>query len=78
MRRLLWFLLAILTGVIFALVVRQDATIASLSRYDFSSLATKLVALAFVGMLVLALFRQRFSHALESALIWVVVALAAG
>jgi aspartyl protease family protein len=74
-RRLLWFLLAILTGVIFALVVRQDATIASLSRYDFSSLATKLVALAFVGMLVLALFRQRFSHALESALIWVVVAL---
>jgi len=55
--------------------VRQDATIASLSQYDFSSLATKLVALVFVGMLVLALFRQRFSHALESALIWVVVAL---
>jgi aspartyl protease family protein len=74
-RRLLWFLLAILTGVIFALVVRQDATIASLSQYDFSSLTTKLVALVFVGMLVLALFRQRFSHALESALIWVVVAL---
>src|SRR5439155_18532648 len=46
-----------------------------LSQYDFSSLATKLAALVFVGMLVLALFRQRFSHALESALIWVVVAL---
>ena len=75
MRRLLWLLLAILTAVLFVLVVRQDATIASLSQYDFSSLATKLVALVFVAMLVLALFRQRFSHALESALIWVVVAL---
>jgi aspartyl protease family protein len=74
-RRLLWLLLAILTAVLFVLVVRQDATIASLSQYDFSSLATKLVALVFVAMLVLALFRQRFSHALESALIWVVVAL---
>jgi aspartyl protease family protein len=74
-RRLLWLLLAILTAVLFVLVVRQDATIASLSQYDFSSLATKLVALVFVAMLVLALFRQRFSHALGSALIWVVVAL---
>jgi aspartyl protease family protein len=74
-RRLLWILLAILTVVLFVLVMRQDGTIASLSQYDFSSLATKLVALVFVGMLVLALFRQRFSHALESALIWVVVAL---
>jgi aspartyl protease family protein len=74
-RRLLWILLAILTAVLFALVVAQDGTIASLRQYDFSSLATKLVALVFIGALVLALFRQRFSHALESALIWVVVAL---
>ena len=68
-------MLAILTAVLFALVVAQDGTIASLRQYDFSSLATKLVALVFIGALVLALFRQRFSHALESALIWVVVAL---
>ena len=35
-------------------------------------------ALVFVGGSVLALFRERFSHALEAALIWVVIALAAG
>ncbi len=75
MRRLLWILLAILVAVLFVVVVQQDGTLASLSQYDFSSLATKLVALVFVGVLVLALFRQRFPHALESALIWVVIVL---
>ena len=74
-RRLLWILLAILIAVLFALVVQQDGTLAGLSQYDFSSLTTKLVALVFVCVLVLALFRQRFSHALESALIWVLIAL---
>jgi len=74
-RRLLWILLAILVAVLFVVVVQQDGTLASLSQYDFSSLATKLVALVFVGVLVLALFRQRFPHALESALIWVVIVL---
>jgi aspartyl protease family protein len=74
-RRLLWILLAILIAVLFALVVQRDGTLASLSQYDFSSLTTKLVALVFVCVLVLALFRQRFSHALESALIWVLIAL---
>ena len=75
MRRLLWILLAILIAVLFALVVQQGGTLAGLSQYDFSSLTTKLVALVFVCVLVLALFRQRFSHALESALIWVLIAL---
>jgi aspartyl protease family protein len=74
-RRLLWILLAILIAVLFALVVQQDGTLAGLSQYDFSSLTTKVVALVFVCVLVLALFRQRFSHALESALIWVLIAL---
>lgn len=75
MRRLLWILLAVLMAVLFALVVQRDGTLANLSQYDFSSLTTKLVALVFVGVVVLALFRQRFPHALESALIWVVIAL---
>ena len=75
MRRLLWILLALLIAVLFALVVQQDGTFAGLSQYDFSSLTTKVVALVFVCVLVLALFRQRFSHALESALIWVLIAL---
>jgi aspartyl protease family protein len=74
-RRLLWILLALLIAVLFALVVQQDGTLASFSQYDFSSLTTKVVALVFVCVLVLALFRQRFSHALESALIWVLIAL---
>jgi aspartyl protease family protein len=71
-RRFLWLLLGILTLGLFALIARQDG---SLTELDLSSLAVKLVAIIFVGALVLALFRERFSHALESALVWVVIAL---
>jgi aspartyl protease family protein len=75
-RRLLWTLLAVLTIALFVLVLRQnDATLAELTRFDAASLETKIVALALVGMAALILFRQRFSHALESALIWIVVVL---
>jgi aspartyl protease family protein len=74
-RRLLWILLAVLVVVLVVLVLQQGGTLAQLGQYDFSSLSTKLVALVFVGIVVLALFRQRFSHALESALIWMVIAL---
>src|SRR5262245_15653146 len=62
-------------AVLFVLVLHQGGTLAQPGQFDFSSLSTKLVALVFVGMVVLALFRQRFPHALESALIWVVIAL---
>lgn len=75
MRRLLWILLAILTAVMAALVLRQDHdAFASLSNLDLSSLTIKVVLLVFVGALVLALFRERLSQALEAALIWVVIA----
>ncbi len=75
MRRLLWILLAILTIVLLVLVLQQnEAALAELSRFDSSSLETKIMALALVGLIALTLFRQRFSHALESALIWVMVA----
>jgi aspartyl protease family protein len=80
-RRLLWFLLAILTVVMFLLILKQDdGTITGLSQLDLSaldlsSLGVKIVILVFLGALVLALFRERFSRALESALIWVVIAL---
>jgi aspartyl protease family protein len=74
-RRLLWILLAILTVVLFVLIARNDGAITSLSQVDLSSLAIKIALVVFVGALVLALFRERFSRAIESALIWVVVAL---
>ena len=76
MRRLLWILLAVLTIALLVLVLRQnEAALAEFAHLDTSSLETKIMALALVGMIALVLFRQRFSHALESILIWVVVVL---
>jgi aspartyl protease family protein len=75
-RRLLWFLLAIVVVVMFVLILQQDeSALGNLTRFDISSLGVKVVALVFAGALVLALFRERFSRALESALIWVAIAL---
>jgi aspartyl protease family protein len=75
-RRFLWFLLAVVTVVMFVLVVQQDdGAIAGLSRLDISSLGVKIIIVVFLGALVLALFRERFTQALESALIWAVIAL---
>lgn len=75
MRRLLWILLAILTVVMIVLIAQQDGTIAGLSQSDLASLVVKIVLIVFVGALVMTLFRERLSHAIESALIWVVIAL---
>ena len=76
MRRLLWFLLAIVTIALLVLVLQQnEAALAELSRFDTSSFETKIMALALVGLIALTLFRQRFSHALESALIWIMLAM---
>ena len=76
MRRLLWILLAVLTVVMFLLILKQDeGAIAGLTRLDISSLGVKIVIVVFLGALVLALFREQFSRALESALIWVVITL---
>jgi aspartyl protease family protein len=75
-RRILWILLAVLTIALLILVLRQnEGALAELAHLDTSPLETKIIALALVGMIALALFRQRFSHALESILIWVVVVL---
>jgi aspartyl protease family protein len=75
-RRILWILLAVLTIALLILVLRQnEAALAELAHLDTSSLETKIIALALVGMIALMLFRQRFSHALESILIWVMVVL---
>ena len=76
MRRLLWILLAVLTVAMLVMVLQQNETaLAELARFDTSSLETKITALVLVAIIALMLFRQRFSHALESVLIWVVIAL---
>jgi len=70
-RRLLWILLALLTVSLLVLVLqRNEAALAELSRFDSSSFETKIMAAALVGLIALTLFRQRFSHVLESLLIW--------
>src|SRR5262249_17755515 len=71
-----WILLAIVTIALLVLALQQnEAALAELSRFDTSSLETKIMALALVGLIALTLFRQRFSHALESALIWIMLAM---
>jgi aspartyl protease family protein len=73
-RRLLLLLLAVLTGALLVLVVQQnDAALAEL--LDASSLATKIMALALLGLAAAVLFRQRFTRVFESVLIWVVIVL---
>ena len=76
MRRLLWILLIALTVALFVLVMRHDETAwAELTRLDAASLETKIMALALIGMIALALFRQRFPNALETILIWLMLGL---
>ncbi len=75
MQRLLWLLLAILAAVLILLVTREDGAIAGLSEVDLSSLTVRIVLIVVIGSLVLTLFRERFLSALQSALIWVVIAL---
>ena len=75
-RRLLWTLL-LGVGLSLAVLIASThrTTVADLLRYDFASLLVKIALLVFVGGVVLTLFREPFSRALEAALFWVVVAL---
>jgi len=73
---LLWTLLIGVAIALVLLIVRHDeGTIAGLDNQDFGSLAYKIVLVVAVGSVVLALFRDRFSEALQAALVWVVIAL---
>jgi aspartyl protease family protein len=73
-RRLLWILLVVLALLVLVLLLRQNnAALAEL--FENATLETKIIALALVGVAVAALFRQRFTHVLESALVWIVIAL---
>ena len=75
-RPLLWILLVALGLVIVFLASRQEETaIGSLASNDFASLAYKIGALVLIGGAVLAIFRERFAHAVETALLWMVIGL---
>jgi aspartyl protease family protein len=76
-RRLTWSLLfgiALSLAVLIATSGDHDA-IANLLRHDVGSLVLKVAVLVFAGGLVLVLFRERLSQALEAMLFWAVLGL---
>ena len=77
MRSLLWFLLAIgLVALGFIYLEKNGITVAGLSAIDTSSLSVKLIIVAFLAVVVIGLFRGRFSQAIRAILIWIAVVLA--
>jgi aspartyl protease family protein len=76
-RRLTWSLVlgvALSLAVLIATSDDHDA-IANLLRHDMGSLVLKVAVIVFVGGLVLVLFRERLSKALEAMMFWAVVGL---
>ena len=75
-RRLTWSLLLGVTLSLAALIasIDQDA-ITTLLRHDVGSLMIKIILVVFIGGLVLAMFRERFTKAIEAMLFWVVIGL---
>src|SRR5947208_12676123 len=74
-RRLLWILLTILAAILFLLVAKNDGAVtAGVRQPDLASLAVKIALAAFIGALILTLLRKRFSRALETAMLWIAVA----
>ncbi len=76
MRSLLWFLLAIgLVALGFIYLEQNGITIAGLSALDTSSLSVKLIIVAFLAVVVIGLFRGRFTQAIRAILIWISIVL---
>jgi aspartyl protease family protein len=75
-RRLTWvFVLGVALSLAALIATNDQDAIANLLRHDVGSLALKLVLLVFVGGLVLVMFRERLSQALEAILFWAVIGL---
>jgi len=69
-------LLVLLAAILLVLVAKNDGTIGAGTRQpDFLSFTVKIALAIFVGALVLTLLRERFSRAIETAMVWVAVAL---
>ena len=76
MRRLISLLLAVLAIALCVLLLRGNAAVWSeLTALDASSVETRIIALVLLAIVVLALFRQRFPNALQSAAVWALIAL---
>jgi aspartyl protease family protein len=75
-RRLTWtFVLGVALSLAALIATNDQDAIANLLRHDIGSLVLKLALVIFVGGLVLVLFRERISVALEATLFWAVVGL---
>jgi aspartyl protease family protein len=71
-----WSLLLGVALSLAALIASSDQdAITNLLRHDIGSLAIKVMLVAFVGGLVLVMFRERLSKAIEAALFWAVIGL---
>jgi len=75
-RRLIWSLLFGVALSLAALIASSDQdAITNLLRHDIGAVALKVALAAFVGALILALFRERLSKAIEATLFWAVIGL---
>jgi len=75
-RRLVWSLLFGVALSLAALIASSDQdAITNLLRHDIGAVALKVALAAFVGGLILALFRERLSKAIEATLFWAVIGL---
>ncbi len=75
-RRLTWSLVLGVAVSLAVLIASSDSDpISNLLRHDMGGLVIKVALLVFVGGLVLTMFRERVSKALEALAFWVVIGL---
>jgi aspartyl protease family protein len=75
-RRLTWvFILGVALSLAALIATNDQDAIAALLRHDLTSITIKVALAVFTGGLVLVIFRDRLSKALEAIVFWAVVAL---
>jgi aspartyl protease family protein len=75
-RRLLWsLLLGVAVSLAILIASHDEDPITNLLQHDMSDVLLKIAIAIFAGGLVLVLFRERITKALEAALFWVVIGL---
>ena len=75
-RRLTWsFVLGVALSLAALIATNDQDAIANLLRHDVGSLVLKIALVVSIGGLVLALFRENLSKALEATVFWAVVGL---
>jgi aspartyl protease family protein len=75
-RRLTWvFVLGVALSLAALIASSDQDAVAMLLKHDIGALALKLALVIFAGGLVLTLFHERLSRALEALLFWVVIGL---